>query len=184
MSLYSYNTLKVLSIPFYIVIASMATTAFAEEKLPVKLKFTEINRQAVSALLNIQNVPRIITLTWNKANQKFLSRPPRGTIANYDLDDDGIEEIFLYTSGYGMCGSAGCHLIIFQLNKENKKLEYRTVHSGSDDILILSSMTNGYHDLAIKLMDGTSMTKAKAYTLHLWKNNGDLMQTDETMTFH
>lgn len=183
MSLYLYSMLKALNILLYVVIASMGGTVFAEERLPVKLKFTEINRQEVSALLNNQSVPKIITLTWNEASEKFLSRPPGGRIATYDLNDDGIEELFLYTSGYGMCGSGGCHLIIFQFNKKNKIFEYKTVSSSSDDILILNSLTGGYHNLAIRLMDGTSMTKAQEYTLYLWKENGDLVQTDETMIF-
>lgn len=166
-----------------IILATMATTTCAEEKYPAKLKFEEISKHEVSTLLNSQNVPEIIASNWKEANEKFLSKPPRGKIAKYDLNDDDMEEVFLYIYGQGMCGSGGCHLIIFQFNTENERLEYKTARSGSDDILILNGLTDsGYHNIAIKLMDGITMSRAKAYILYQWQN-GDLVQTDETLLF-
>lgn len=183
MSTYFYNIFKVLNIFLLIIMTTITITAFAEEKYPVKLKFEKISKHEVSTLLNSQNVPQIIASSWKEANEKFVSKPPTGKIAKYDLNDDAIEEIFLYISGHGMCGSGGCHLIIFQLNPENERLEYKTARSSSDDILILNNLTgNGYHNIAIRLMNGVNMSKAEEYTLYQWKN-GDLEQTDEAILF-
>lgn len=183
MSTYLYNIFKILNIFLLIIMATIAATAFAEDKYPVKLKFEKISKSEVSILINSQNVPEIIASSWKEANEKFLSKPPTGKIARYDLNDDDIEEVFLYISGHGMCGSGGCHLIIFQFNTENERLEYKTARSSSDDILILNNLTiSGYHNIAIRLMNGISMSKAEAYTLYQWKN-GDLEQTDETILF-
>lgn len=180
---YFYNTFKVLNIFLLIIMATIAVTSFAEEKFPVKLKFEKIGKHEVSTLLNSQNVPEIIASSWKEANEKFLSKPPTGKIAKYDLNDDEIEEVFLYISGHGMCGSGGCHLIIFQLNTEDGRLEYKTARSSSDDILILNNLTgDGYHNIAIRLMNGISMSKVEEYTLYQWKN-GDLEQTDEAILF-
>ncbi|MDP1559376.1 MAG: hypothetical protein Q8K59_10650 [Nitrosomonas sp.] len=162
--------------------ATIATPAFAQANYPVKLKFEEISRQQVNTLLSRQNVPKIIALSWNEANEKFLTSPPSGVIARYDLNDNGREEVFLYTSGNGMCGSGGCHLIIFQFNKENEALEYKTTRSSSADILILNSLTSGFHNIAIRLMEGTNKSKTDEYTVYQWKN-GDLAQTGETIIF-
>ncbi|MBA3756179.1 MAG: hypothetical protein H0X02_08155 [Nitrosomonas sp.] len=163
--------------------AAIAVTVFAEGKNPVKLKFEKIGKHEASTLLESQNVPEIIALSWKEANEKFLSKPPTGKIARYDLNDDDIEEVFLYISGHGMCGSGGCHLLIFQFNTENERLEYKTARSSSDDILILNNLAgSGYHNIAIRLMNGISMSKAEEYTLYQWKN-GDLEQTDETILF-
>jgi hypothetical protein len=70
---------------------------------------------------------------------------PKVKSPNNDLNDDGLEEVFLYLSGHRVCGHGGCHLVIFQFYKENNKLEYQTARSSSDDILILNRRTNGYH---------------------------------------
>ncbi len=183
MPVYSYNIFKPLSIFLLIVTALIAASIFAETKYPVKLKFEQVSTHAVDALLNSQNVPEIIVSSWKAAHEKFLSEPPTGKIAHYDLNDDDREEVFLYLSGHGMCGNGGCHLIIFQFNKDNEKLEYKTARSSSDDILILNNSTNnGYHNLAIRLMNGVSMSKAAAYSLYRWRN-GDLEQTHETLLF-
>jgi hypothetical protein len=175
--------LKALNIFLLFIITTQAITTFAEANYPVKLEFEKISQQVVNTLLSNQSVPKIIASSWNKANEKFLASPPSGKIARYDLNDDGLEEVFLYLSGDGLCGRGGCHLIIFQFNKENNRLAYKTAHSSSDDILIVNRLTNsGYHNLAIKLMDGISMSKAKEYTLHQWKD-GNLKQTSETISF-
>ncbi len=183
MSKHFYNIFKILNIFFLITMAAIAVTVFAEGKNPVKLKFEKIGKHEASTLLESQNVPEIIALSWKEANEKFLSKPPTGKIARYDLNDDDIEEVFLYISGHGMCGSGGCHLLIFQFNTENERLEYKTARSSSDDILILNNLAgSGYHNIAIRLMNGISMSKAEEYTLYQWKN-GDLEQTDETILF-
>lgn len=182
MPIYSHNRLEILNLFLLIAIATVAPTVFAEAKYPVKLEFETTGQQAVSTLLNGPSVPSIIASSWNKANEKFSAKPPSGKIAQYDLNGDGAAEVFLYLSGHGLCGSGGCHLIIFQFNKENKKLAYKTARSSSDDILILGSVTSGHHNLAIRLMDGVSMIRAEAYTLYQWRN-ADLEQTDETILF-
>ncbi|MCE7913268.1 MAG: hypothetical protein DYH15_01040 [Nitrosomonas sp. PRO4] len=165
------------------ILAMLAITVAAESKYPVNLKFEPISTCEVSMLLNSHDVPEIIVSSWKTTNETYLSKPPTGMIAKYDLNDDDIEEIFLYLSGQNMCGTGGCHLIIFQFNTNNQILEYRTVRSSSDDILILNSLSNdGYRDIAIRLMAGTNISKAQAYTVYEWKN-GDLKQIDKTTLF-
>jgi len=165
------------------ILAMFAITVAAESKYPVKLKFEQMSTRDVSMLLNNHNVPQIIASSWEAASKTYLSKPPTGKIAKYDLNGDDIEEIFVYLSGQNMCGTGGCHLIIFQYSTENQMLEYKTARSSSDDILILNNLSSdGYHDIAIRLMDGTSMSKAQAYTVYKWKN-GDLKQTDKTTLF-
>lgn len=183
MPIYSYNIFKPFSVFLLIVTALIAASIFAETNYPVKLKFEQVRIHEVDALLSSQNVPEIIVSSWKTAHEKFLSEPPTGKIARYDLNDDAIEEVFLYLSGHGMCGNGGCHLIIFQFNKDNETLEYKTARSSSDDILILNNSTNnGYHNLAIRLTNGATRSKTAAYTLYRWKN-GDLEQTHETLLF-
>ena len=130
---------KILNILLLIITATIGHTAFAEEKYPAKLKFEKISKPEVSMLLNYQSVPKIIASSWHKANEKTFSSPPEGKIAKYDLNHDGLDEVFLYLSGHGMCGHGGCRLVIFQFNKKNNTLAYKTVRSSSDDILILTA---------------------------------------------
>lgn len=170
----SRNFLKFLSI----MMAMLVATAFAQAKYPVKLKFESITSQQVSALLNKPDVPSIIASSWQAAHEKF-SKPPEGKIANYDLNQDGTEEMILYLSGAGMCGRGGCHLIFFQFDPENERFVYKTARSGSADILILDTLnSNGYHSIAIRPMDSMPSSMAKDYVLYRWEKD-NLKQTGE-----
>lgn len=157
----------------------MASVAFPADKHPVKLKFEHINKDTVSAILQSANTPEIITHNWQNAHEKFRSDPPEGKIAKYDLNDNGTNEILLYLSGRGLCGRGGCHLIIFQYSGKTLRFEYLTAHSSSEDILILHDLTDGRHNIAIRLMDGIKQTKAEEYTVYRWKND-NLQQTVQT----
>ena len=166
-----------------LITAMLATPAWAQEKCLVKLEFENITHEQVSALINETGVPAIVAASWQSALNKFPTKPPKGKIAKYDLNGDGIEETILYLSGTGMCGQGGCHLIFFQLDPENEKLAYQTARSGSADILILDDRSNnGFHNIAIKPRDKTGLPTANEYTRYRWKN-GDLKQTDEIIRF-
>lgn len=171
---------KISPLCLLLVIATQAAMVFAEDICPVKLRFEKASHSLASTLLNDQSVPAIIASSWREANEKFASEPPQASIARYDLNGDGWKELLLYLSGRGMCGRGGCHLIIFAFNPSKHKLEYQTVHSSSDDILLLNHQSDGYHHLAIRLMDGISLIRAEHYTLYRWQG-GDLTQTGETL---
>ncbi|SFK60772.1 hypothetical protein SAMN05216302_101067 [Nitrosomonas aestuarii] len=182
--------MKLFNILLLIVITTIAATVYAEKKDPVKLKFEQLSKQAVDSLLNAHGTPGIITSSWKKAHDKFPSKLPKGEIAKYDLNDDGIDEVFLYLSGSGLCGSAGCHLIIFQHNATLKRLAYKTARSGTNDIFILEGLSDGHRNIAIRLThyekdntiekNGSNLSDVKKYTLYYWKN-GNLRQTNQTI---
>lgn len=171
-----------------------AVTAYAQGKYPVKLTFGQADKQAVRALLNTPGTPGIIAHIWQKAHAEFHAEPPAGKIAKYDLNGDGVDEVFLYLYGHGFCGRGGCHLIIFQFNGVAQKLEYKTARSSSDDILIVNSRTEEHHNLAIRLPgggknrekdvkgDSGNFPGEEDYTLYDWQD-GNLIQTDKTILF-
>ncbi len=173
--------MKQFNILLLITITTISATVYAEKKDPVKLKFEQISKQAVDSLLNVHGTPRIITSSWKKAHDQFPSKLPKGEIAKYDLNDDGIDEVFLYLSGSGLCGSAGCHLIIFQHNSALKRLAYKTARSGTNDIFILDGLADGHRNIAIRLTNNDrNFSGMKEYTLYYWKK-GNLRQTDRTI---
>lgn len=166
-----------------IYMAMYVAMAFAQAKYPVKLRFENITHQQVSMLLNKPGVPAIIASSWQAAHEKFYEKPPEGKIANYDLNQDGTEEMILYLSGGGMCSRGGCHLIFFQFDPENERLGYKTARSGSADILILDTLSsNGYHNIAISPMDSMTSSMYKDYVLYRWEKD-DLKQTDEIIRY-
>ncbi|MCB1986034.1 MAG: hypothetical protein H6936_01500 [Burkholderiales bacterium] len=164
----------------HILLLITSTAIFAKDQYPVKLKLERIDKSTVSALLHHSNTPEIITYNWQKAHEKFHSGSLIDKIATYDLNDDGIDEILLYLSGQSLCGRGGCHLVVFQYNDKTHRFEYLTARSSSDDILILRTMTDGRHNIAVRLMDGITHTKDKKYTVFHWEN-GNLHRTNQKL---
>ncbi|GJL75131.1 hypothetical protein [Nitrosomonas sp.] len=189
---YYCTQMKLFNSLILIVITVIAATVYAEKKDPVKLKFEQLSKQAADLLLNAPGTPGIITSSWKKAHDQFPSKLSESKIAKYDLNGDGTDEVFLYLSGSGLCGSAGCHLIIFQHNAALKRLEYKTARSGTDDIFILDGLTDGHRNIAIRLTNnernsgnsleknGRNLSGMKEYTLYYWKK-GNLRQTGQTI---
>jgi hypothetical protein len=183
-----------LSTVLHFILFTIAVTAAAHDRLPVKLTFEQAGKQAITALLNNPGTPEIIVENWQAAHEKFDSAPPTGKIAKYDLNGDETEEVFLYLSGHGLCGRGGCHLIIFKFDVSTQRFEYKTVRSSSDDILVLDSQTEGYQNLAIRLtgdasrrekgvkMNSENLSGKGKYTFYFWKD-GNLVQTDKTIYF-
>lgn len=159
---------------------------FISDSIVAKLAFEEITKKSVDLLISVQSIPKQTLESWIIANRisanKNILPAPKGEMSKYDLDDDGIEEVFLYLSGFGMCGRGGCKLIILQRDGRHNGLEYKTKLTASNDILILSKTTDGYHNIAIRTMDGIQMTISEQYTLFRWKG-GVLNQTDKKFDF-
>lgn len=84
-------------------------------------------------------------------------------IGQYDLDEDGKPEIFLYISGINLCGSLGCNLQIYQkLNDEMSPLLPEGGITAYDAIGIWKNKKLNYHD--IELFSG--------FTSAIWTWNG------------
>lgn len=68
-------------------------------------------------------------------------------IGLFDLNNDGIDEIFVWVQIPGECGVNLCELDIYQRDKDArvKLIESGIVHGPPN---ILESMSHGYHDLA------------------------------------
>lgn len=126
---------------------------FAEKQYPIFLKFKETNAKDAEKILIGVEVPEKIeggNPDMPSISQTFI---PSYSIAQYDLDEDGVKEIFLYTSSPGMCGSAGCDLKVYKLNN-NKMLNI--LGEPSEGIItdikisILKNMTKNYHDILLE----------------------------------
>lgn len=69
----------------------------------------------------------------------------RFTVFEYDLNNDGVNELFAGLTGPYFCGSGGCTFYI--MTSEGQTITRFTV---SDyPVLILDSKTNGWHNLSI-----------------------------------
>jgi hypothetical protein len=94
--------------------------------------------------------------------QNYLGKPnaaveregaTRYSSALVDLKDDGTKEVIVYISGRAWCGSGGCVALI--LAPEGKS--YRVVTETTVTrlpIRILSTMSNGWHDIGVVVAGG------------------------------
>jgi hypothetical protein len=77
----------------------------------------------------------------------------RYSVAFVDLDDDGTPEALVYLSGPKWCGSGGCSLLILRPDGPSWKVITRTTVTQLP-IRVLSTKTNGWHDLAVGVRGG------------------------------
>lgn len=88
----------------------------------------------------------------NEKGLEELSKTPIETISykNFDLNNDGIDEIFYFLPSVSACNAAGeCPYLIF---KENKNKKYEIIfgaQASAGSLSILSSKTDGYYDIEI-----------------------------------
>lgn len=87
----------------------------------------------------------------------------------YDLDSDGVEEVFVYFDADDWCGSRGCSLIILQ-NRNGKWQEILNASTkiGNDNVSVIqSNVTKGYYDIVFD-----ELSFSGKHTLHFWKWDG------------
>lgn len=117
----------------------------------------------------------------NDYDSDRLLKPSNIGIFYYDIDDDGVEEIFIYVNHFAYCGSHGCQMMLIKpkvKNPENladfEKIKFFSENSTSiishDYNIILKSKTNGFHDLSSYANDYTrSIDRTFVYTLYKWQ---------------
>ena len=71
-------------------------------------------------------------------------------IALADLDGDGVNEIFVYLSAPGYCGSAGCSLTIYKQLARGKLQQLLWTSSATGRVSVFDTSTNGYKDIYIE----------------------------------
>ncbi len=78
-----------------------------------------------------------------------------------DLKDDGTQEVIVYLTGDGWCGSGGCTMLILA----PKNSSYRVVTKiriTRPPIRILTTKMNGWHDVAVRVQGGGIMRAYEA----------------------
>lgn len=87
-------------------------------------------------------------VSWGPAEDKDM----RYSFARVSLDEK-TEQVFVYLSGPGWCGSGGCTALLLQLEGVSYRIvdKFTLVHL---PIRILPSLTNGWHDIAMLVQGG------------------------------
>lgn len=76
-----------------------------------------------------------------------LPDKPTISIGRYDLNDDGIADLFVYLVGKVICGASACPMQILLVHKDHSTTPILSVSSQSE-VYVLDSSTNGFHDIA------------------------------------
>lgn len=77
----------------------------------------------------------------------------RYTLALFDLNGDGNSEALIYAVDRRNCGSGGCDLYVLSENGEAYRL-VTTISLTRPPIKVLSAVTHGWHDLAVRVAGG------------------------------
>ncbi|MBA2174900.1 hypothetical protein H0266_08345 [Halobacillus locisalis] len=70
-----------------------------------------------------------------------------------DLNDDGIEEVFVYLVGPFVCGTGGCSAVLFG-QKEGEYLPLSRFSLVRNPVIVTNTVTNGYRDLIMYVAGG------------------------------
>lgn len=89
-------------------------------------------------------------------------------VDTFDLNDDGIEEIFVYFEHSFFCGTAGCTSTALGYNGDEWE-EIASMHSYRPIRVVLQDITRGYHDIALNNDIGLRHLNLG---LHIWKWDG------------
>lgn len=79
--------------------------------------------------------------------------PSRYSSVLVDLNDDGTEEVIVYQSGAGWCGTGGCKMLILA----PEGVSYRVVTETTVTrlpIRVLATKSNGWHDISVIVAGG------------------------------
>ena len=80
-------------------------------------------------------------------------RTTRYSAAFIDLKDDGTQEVIVYLIGPRWCGSGGCSSLILASAGGSYRIITKTTVTQLP-IRVLSTKTNGWHDLAVRVQGG------------------------------
>lgn len=91
--------------------------------------------------------------------------------SNFDLNGDGINEIFVYVEGSGVCSRFGCLTAIFSVSRGNIKRIFEGNSGG--DIYI---SPDGNHSYKTLFLTGGSVVKDEGveFSLSVWSFDGDM----------
>lgn len=135
----------------------------------VELSFNQESAEQISVLLKGVDVPKQIdTRNPDMPNARSTIITPTYYVGKHDLNADGEDEVFLYRAGSDMCGTAGCHLDIYQ-QKDNSF--HNILGENGKGIIspqkvdISPDKTNGYSDIIIHVTH-------QHPDIHIWKYNG------------
>ncbi len=70
-----------------------------------------------------------------------------------DLDGDGIEELFAYVGGFGMCGTGGCPLVVLRQSEDGLEEVLQTSVTQLP-VGVLDTTTNGMRDIWVTTYGG------------------------------
>lgn len=80
-------------------------------------------------------------------------RATRYFSARDDLKDDGVQEVIVYLMGARWCGSGGCSCLVLAPQGASYKIVTKTTVTQLP-IRVLSTRTNGWHDLGVWVQGG------------------------------
>ena len=80
-------------------------------------------------------------------------RTTRYAAAFVDLKDDGTQDVIVYLIGPRWCGSGGCSTLILAPQGESYRVITKTTVT-QPPIRVLSTKTNGWHDLGVWVQGG------------------------------
>jgi hypothetical protein len=79
--------------------------------------------------------------------------PTRYSSALVDLNDDGTEEVIVYLSGAGWCGTGGCNMLILAREGTSYRIVTETTITRRP-VRMLASKSNGWHDISVLVAGG------------------------------
>ncbi len=88
-------------------------------------------------------------------------------IAAYDLNLDGLDDYFVYTSSVYACGGEGCALSIYRQPQRGKLERLPQDLVALQDIKVSSNRTGGMYDIILTKRDGKPV---------VWQWNGDVYE--------
>ena len=74
-------------------------------------------------------------------------------VAFVDLDGDGSREAVVYVEGRYLCGSGGCHTLVFRSDRSSYRL-ISAIPMTWPPIRVLEGTTNGWRDLSVWVRGG------------------------------
>lgn len=164
--------IKNTNILLLVLLIFLTYSAFAKEQQPEKVQVLHIID------FDYKNYPEerkfAYEYFWNKKGQymPWLTLEHIG-VAFYDINNNGQKELFAFVNGEDMCPRAGCPFVLFH-KTDNQFAPLRwagevTVVSIYDSPRILSSMHNGYHDIAFG-------DRSKDPEIAIWQWNGEIYE--------
>lgn len=122
--------------------------AFAQERFEPKI-LRRVHSEKIREIKLEKAVYAIIGDSEDEETRYYYNR--------VDLNDDNTPEVLVYISGRSICGTSGCHALLFR--KVKGKYELIT-HFGParNSIIVSQTKTNGWRDLIFYNVGGGNMS--------------------------